>query len=466
MTTSIVITPPGGTAITLQSYDQCNVNYSATNRAGTFSLKFRATDSVLVDSLPVGSDVVITQDGHVFRGWIINPQKGLDTNIRTFSVEGSDYTAKTQKIIVTESYISTAIDAIVKNLIATYIPWATDVKVDSFPTAITIKFDDKFMWDVMDQLCQLSGAEWYIDESLVVNFFLPSNRINTNVISQSSSNYKKGSANLKPNSSKLVNKLWVKGGKALSNDFTQNITVSGTTPIPLYYTPHATTTGVIITIGGVTKTVGIENVDASGTKDFLMNFSEKLLIPDLVTTGTGTIIYQYEYPIKILLEEPNSQAQHGVFEDVYNVQTNDRTIALDLGLKYLSKYSQPVISGSIEPYHGIYRPGELVKIEIPDINVNDYLQVKSIAYDSVPLKPIVRRLQIESIERNLTIVMKDINSRLQKLEASINQDSTGPIDRYIARDESWGWSEVVTETVYACPVPSTSLYPSSTLYPC
>jgi len=33
-------------------------------------------------------------------------------------------------------------------------------------------------------------------------------------------------------------------------------------------------------------------------------------------------------------------------------------------------------------------------------------------------------------------------------------------------DENWEWSESVTETVWACPVPAVTLYPSATLYPC
>ena len=68
--------------------------------------------------------------------------------------------------------------------------------------------------------------------------------------------YKKGSAQLTPNSSQLVNKLWVKGGKALSDVYSQAITV-GAAPIPLHYSPRAPVT---VTIGSDAKTLGIQNI--------------------------------------------------------------------------------------------------------------------------------------------------------------------------------------------------------------
>lgn len=480
MPTTIQITPPGGTAQTIRLYDKCVTTLSATNRAGSFALQLPDTTGDMVDLFTVGSDVQITQDGNLFRGWVLNPGKQLDGQIRNIEISGADYTARTQKVVVTESYVGQAVDFIVADLFTKYLPWATATNISACSKAITIKFADKFFFDSMEQLAEISGYEWYIDELLDGHFFPPSSRINSNVLTTDS--FWKGSASLKPDASKLVNKLWVKGGKALSDDFTQAITVSGATPIPLYYKPRATTSGVVVTIGGVSKTVGIQNLTTAGTTDFLLNFEEKLLVPDLCTSGTGTIVYRYEYPIKILLEEPTSRAQYGLWEDILKVDTDDRDIAYELGLRHLAKYSQPVTAGGIRPFAGTYRPGELVKVEIPRLNVNEYLQIKEVVYDSVPAQARVERtLQLESPERDAGGIMKDLNRRLAKLEKQVYQDEDGPVERYIAREEAWGWSETVTETVHACPIPcdDTPVYfgmgfyllppqllPADDLYPC
>lgn len=278
---------------------------------------------------------------------------------------------------------------------------------------------------------------------LALSFFKPEDRINKNILSEARGNYVKGSASLTPDSSKLVNRLVIKGGKALSNDFTQSISVSGSPPVPLLYTPRATTDGVTVTINSIPKTVGIQYVHNSGVYDFLLNFQEKLLIPDLCTTGSGTIVYRYEYPIKLQLEDYQSYKDYGGwFDDVLKVDTDDEETALLQGLRYLTKYSRPVIAGSIQPLGGVYRPGQLVKVEIPSLNINDCLLIKEVTYDSVPGQGRVEiRLQLESAGRDLTGILKEHAARLEQLEKQVYQDEEGPVLKYIAREEAWGWAE-------------------------
>ena len=309
----------------------------------------------------------------------------------------------------------------------------TGGKVSPSTKLITIRFGDLYLWDAMEQLCQISGYDWFIDENLSVNFFDGNLRINSTVLSQANNNYKRGSASFAPDASKLANRLWVKGGKATSAPYTQSITVS-TTPIPIFYTPSVITgADVTVTIGGVAKTVGIQNIDKAGTKDFLLNVDEKLLIPDLCTSGTGTIIYMYVYPIKLFLEDLPSQVKYGLFEDVYNVDTDDKTLAKEMGLQYLAKYSDPVISGSIEPMQGVYKPGELILIQIPDLNVDEYLQILEVSYESIKGMGLVNRvLTLQSRERDAVSILKDMHNRLMKLEKSVYNDTDGPVEKYVA----------------------------------
>jgi hypothetical protein len=233
--------------------------------------------------------------------------------------------------------------------------------------------------------------------------------------------------------------LWVKGGKALSEVYPQAITV-GADPIPLFYVPYSPVT---VTVDDDTKTLGIQNIDAAGTYDFLLNVNEKLLIPDQCTTGTGTISYKYEYPIKILLEEPISQGQYGIFEDILTVDTTDHDLALELGYRHLFKYSQPVISGSIEPFSGVYKPGEYILVQIASLNIDQYLEIKDVTYDSIPGKGRVDiKLQLDSPERDVSNILKDLNKRLAALEKSTQKDDEGPVEYYIAREEYWYWAEV------------------------
>ena len=419
MGTTIKIKPPNGVEQTVIAYESCTVNESITERAGSFSITLLFLTDTDISQYIMGTNVEINQDGHIFRGWVIKPPKKNLGNVKTVTLEGADYTAKSQKILVTESYTNTAISMIVNDLFTKYVPWATRNHISSNTKPITIRFPDVFLWDAMEQICKLCGYDWFVDQNLDVNFFETANRVNQNIITANA--YKQGTAEFTPDASKIVNKLWIKGSKAVSLPFTQNITVSGTTPIALFYTPRVNKDEVItVTVGGVAKTVGIQNIDKAGTKDFLINSNEKLLVPDLCTAGVGMITYRYEYPLKILLEDNISQATYGTYEDIIQVETNDKQIAREFGLKYLKKYSKPVIVGSIEPFDGIYKAGELVKVTIPTLGIDEYLVIKEVSYESVAgLGQVNRKLSLENTQNDLSDILKSMNQRLNKVETAL-----------------------------------------------
>lgn len=429
MGTLIKITPPGGVQETIRVYESCSVSGSITERAGSFSLQIPYDANEDISRFTVGSDVQITQNNHVFRGWVINPPKNRNGSVKTITLEGADYTAKTQKIIVTESYEETSISTIVNDLFQKYVSWATRANLSINNRLLTIRFQDVYLWDAMEQICQLTGFDWYIDKDLDVNFFEMANTVNEKIINIKS--YKAGTANFTNDSSKLVNKLWIKGSKALSLPFTQNITV-GTEPIPLYFKPRSGDTGISVVIGGSSKSLGIQNISKAGEYDFLLNYSEKLLIPDLCQSGSGTITYRYEYPVKILLEDEISKNAYGEFEDIIQVDTDDRLIAREVGTRYLEKYSNPVTVGSIEPFDGVYYCGQLLKVEIPTLNVNEYLVIKSVTYESAAGSSAVNiKLSLENAQKDLSDILKSMEKRIRKMETVLfGDDADATLERY------------------------------------
>lgn len=425
MGTKIYITPPGGTQDEIYVFDSCTVTQSVTDKSSSFSLVLPDFESGIVDKYPVGSDVIIEQDDYKFRGWVIKPPKTMNSIVKTVTLEGASYTSRTQKIIVTKSYTAAQIGNIIVNLFDTYAPWVTLTNVEMSSKVITISFADMYLFDVMEKLSGIAGYEWYIDEDLDLNFFERRTRINPTTLSQTANNYERGTAIFTPDASRLVNKLWVKGAVNISEPYTQNFTFVSSALIPLHYRPYAPENGtIVVTVDGDVRTLGLQNVDKTGTKDFLLNAAEKILVPDLTTGGTVcSIVYSYSYPIKIFLEDLESQATYGIFEDVLTVDTNDKILAKQLGQNHLAKYSTPVITGSITPFEGTFRAGELVKIEISDLNVNDNYQIKTVSINSVPGNHLVNvRLSLESPERNLESIIKDMNARLARIEKLIFRD--------------------------------------------
>jgi hypothetical protein len=75
MPTTIKITPPNGVQETIEAYENCTVNTSITDRAGSFSLVLPFRFDEDISRFVVGTDVQIDKNGHDFRGWDIKPEE-------------------------------------------------------------------------------------------------------------------------------------------------------------------------------------------------------------------------------------------------------------------------------------------------------------------------------------------------------------------------------------------------------
>jgi len=166
MGTQIIITPPGGTAQEIKVYSQCQTALSATSRSGSFSLTFPDVTGSMIDAFPIGSDVQIIQGDHLFRGWVVNPAKAISGAVKNIQLEGLCYTGRTQKILVSESYVDQTISYIVDDLFTKYMPWVDRNSIVACGKVVTIAFRDEFLFDCMEKLCELSGYEWVIFELL------------------------------------------------------------------------------------------------------------------------------------------------------------------------------------------------------------------------------------------------------------------------------------------------------------
>ncbi|MCT8978311.1 hypothetical protein N4T77_17115 [Clostridium sp. CX1] len=164
--TTIEITPPGKETEQIIFYEKCSVKMSTTDKAGSFSLELPTTDTSIMDRFVVGSDVRIIQDDNIFRGWILNPARAVDGFMKNVSIEGLSYTARPQKILVTENYVNTKVSDIVKDLFNKYAPQYNLDSIVECDKVISYKFNDVFLFDAMETLAKLAGYEWYIDEPM------------------------------------------------------------------------------------------------------------------------------------------------------------------------------------------------------------------------------------------------------------------------------------------------------------
>lgn len=429
--TRIKLTPPGGTQVEIQAFADCTTSLSSTDRAGSFSLALPVFDDSLTDKFPVGTDVQIEQDGNKFRGFALRPPKELEGTQRVIRLEGATYAVKTQKITVTEIYKDAQASTVVNALFAAYAPQFTRTGIENDDTIISLTLNDVFLWDAMEDICERTGHEWNIDENLTVNYFERDAKLNDTELSQAEGNYRKGTASFERDAEGLVNRLTVRAGETFSAQYKEEnfYYTGGETMLPLDREP-VTSPPIIVLVDGSEKTVGILGETRTGTRDFLINAAEKTLIMDKYSLPAGVeaqsikVRYRYKYPIKFILEDKVSQAEYGVWDDVLDLETTSVTEARLLGLNHLNKYKQPIELGSIEPFGGVYYPGETVKVDIPDLLVDGYYRIRDVSITSEPgTGVVIKTLKLETPERELAQIIKDITKRLRALEQGKTGDS-------------------------------------------
>lgn len=164
--TKIYITPPYEGEIELIVYEKCSVTMSTTDRVGSISIDSASIDDSFFDKFTVGSDIKVIQNGNLSRGWILNPPRSIDGQLNKISIEGLSYSARTQKILVTEVYENQKISDIVFDLFTKYTPTYDLTHIVVCEKTINIKFSDVFLFDAMEQLAGLAGYEWFIEEPL------------------------------------------------------------------------------------------------------------------------------------------------------------------------------------------------------------------------------------------------------------------------------------------------------------
>lgn len=227
-TTQIWLTPTGGTKTEVLTFDNVRTTKSTADRAGSFTFTIPSHDETYIDAIPYNTDVIIYQDAYRFRGYVTETKKSLDKTRREIEVSGTTYTGRTQNILINDRFTQKYAYEIIDELVTDYCTGLFSFPAyDRDTTKLDITFSDTFLYDALEQLSELTGFTWFVDYTETVGIFgvmkwlnpaLEANR-NATALSQSAGNYEGGSAEFTRDCSRLVNKLYVKGDIAKSNQY-------------------------------------------------------------------------------------------------------------------------------------------------------------------------------------------------------------------------------------------------------
>ena len=134
-----------------------------------FSIKRTPTKTFKPD---LNDDIEVFEDAvKVFGGKVVRSDEIIEAGLETIQVTCKDHSHEMDGRLVIDTFENTTIDAIIQSIIDDFLP-AGFTKNTSVTNAVEfIAFNYEQPSKVFQQLAELIGGDWFVDENKVIQFF-------------------------------------------------------------------------------------------------------------------------------------------------------------------------------------------------------------------------------------------------------------------------------------------------------
>lgn len=377
-------------SITINGVDKTNCIISRTvtitdeSNDKASSLKCSFFDKSGAGDPELDDEIIVTQNGIIiFSGRILQAEyERLGTGEVLLDLSAVDYTRDLDRNLVVEGYENKTDKEIIEDIVARYCQ-GTGITTNNVLTGVTINkitFNYVQPSQCFRKLCELTGRSWYLDYDKDVHYFPLATNVAPFNIDSTTATY--SDLKLGKDNSDIRNRVYVRGSTYLSDFTTISQVADGEQIIFLLPNkPHDFT----LKEGGVTKTVGIKNIDDPASYDYLLNYQEKYVEKANGTPPAASTVmeftYKYDIPILVAVEDKDSIEDIGQFEyAIFDTNIQNQDDARARALAELTDYADSIVDGSFVTYTDGFRAGQYININLSDFNVNeDYLIQKVIA---------------------------------------------------------------------------------------
>jgi hypothetical protein len=338
-----------------------------------------------------------TVDNMLFGGIITSTQKmktGRSTDVDrrgfTYKIQCQDYRRLLDRYLVNNSYEDMNCKQIIDHMIANYTDDSLGFTTDNVENGLVldkINFSYVTVTDAIRDLAHVVGYEWYIDNNKDIHFF---SRVSQSapftINSDRLIKVENGINNfvLSPDYSQVRNRVYVRGGYYLSNEYTETFVADGEARAwALAHKPHNVSA---LTVNAVTKTYAVDHLNSDdGTFEYFWSYTESYLRvadggsePTPIAGYTISIMYQYEVPIIVRVDNEVSQelmktveGGDGIYEYIVKDESlNSKEEAYNRGKVEVTTYGDALITGSFTTFEHGFQPGQFVELDnIPGYEV-------------------------------------------------------------------------------------------------
>lgn len=320
---------------------------------------------------PVVGSTVTVQDGAtvVFAGTVDGlTQETLDgRQALRIAVDCVDWNQLADRRLVAEAFVTPTqtLGDIVRALVATYLTefGVTDTYVEDGPVVDRAIFNYQSTAEVFQELAELTGYAWYIDYDKALHFFARETNAAPYGLTDSSGNW--GALTVKRDRASYRNRQFVRAGTDETDALTEALVGDGTRKVFTLGYPAATEP--TITVGGVSKTVGIGGLESG--QDWYWNKGATEIKQDdgaaAVADGVAiAVTYRGMQPIMLSAQSDAEVALRGAWEAIEDRPNIDRSdLATAVGEGLLRKHARIPGSVSWETRTTGLAAGQLISIE-------------------------------------------------------------------------------------------------------
>lgn len=330
---------------------------------------------------PVVGDEILVEDGatKIFAGVIVQVEETIEGLVLSHNVQCKDWSQYLDRSLVVERYEDMTINAIIADINTYYLTGGFTVNNVNCTTVVkSIAFNRLPVSKCLQLLAEQVNYSWYVDYDKDIHFFAKNSEPAPFSLSDTAGNYIFSSLRIKDDLSQLRNRVYVRGGEIKGTSRSENFTGDATKKT--FALGNKFSNKPTVTVGGVSKTVGVDFLDQDASFDCLWNYNEKYIrfvnapasAAAIVISGTPLI------PIIVQIQDESSIAKYG---GIYEFSVVDKTIksveeARQYATSQLEAYANKIAEGGFDTYESGLRSGQIITIQsdIRDLNSSFLIQ--------------------------------------------------------------------------------------------
>ncbi|TCM89598.1 hypothetical protein EV294_11263 [Paenibacillus sp. BK033] len=382
--------------VAIYDYD-LDETINVTERVQSVSIKETIDGAATIDVAVINlsethamSDIAVTYGGDTIFVGVIEDQtdelRGGAQLYRFSTWKGTDRSLKLQNRVVNRIYENKKAADIITDIFFRYpcgITLATNVA--NTPLIERVDFMYTPLIDCVQQLADITGYRWYVDEDSALHFFQTDEGTGATVFSTTTDgglarNIRKDTINLTTEiNDKTANRVWVIGAQTSSPQYIdQYWTGDGRNDI---YSTAFTPNYPEVYEDGVKKTVEVDKGTPSD-KDYVYGKKDKYLKRVAGPLPSGVQLHFKYRPLTQVIdyfEDAASIRKYGIYEKaVKDKQITEKMAARARGRAELKRRSSKIRTLSFETLDHNVKRGLKYRVVIPDLDVDSYWLCKSV----------------------------------------------------------------------------------------